>query len=222
VHLPDDQLFTDNAHVGRFVNDVVASMANNTDYSAVAASSSGADSSNGDDMQQASTSTAQCSNDASVQHDSSSVQQHQQQYTQLSQDDYGMSALYLTQDTEGTSNSQTDCTTDAAVDAHCTTSQQCSTNNSEEMNSKQLQHSRSGILWVNTDDTGAHQKACFVDVSVYSRNRCFRMLHSSKYGKTAKLRSVSMQYLIIPLLDNVTHEHCSCARLSQPGHLTAV
>jgi hypothetical protein len=196
VHLPDDQLFTDNAHVGRFVSDVVASMSHSTDYSVVAASSSSCANSSGD-MQHSSTTTTQCSTDTSIQHDSNSAQQQQQQqqYTQLSQDDYGMSALYLTQDTEGNSGQTDDCATAVNEHTQCTTmSQQQCGDHDNELVSKQLPHnrdsssSRSGVLWVNTDDTGTQQKACFVDTSVYSRNRCFRMLHSSKYGKTAKLR----------------------------------
>eukprot|EP00953_Heterococcus_sp_UTEX-ZZ885_P027725 14840-Heterococcus_DN1.PRE.2 len=198
VHLPDDQLFTDNAHVGRFVNDVVASMAHSTDYSVVAASNSSSSSAHSsDDMQQSRTTTIQCCTESTAQHISNSAQQQQQQeqYTQLSQDDYGLSALYLTQDTEGNSGQTDDCATAVNEYTQCTTmsQQQCSTSDNE-LVSKQLPHnrdsssSRSGVLWVNTDDTGKQQKACFVDVSVYSRNRCFRMLHSSKYGKTAKLR----------------------------------
>jgi hypothetical protein len=196
VHLPDDQLFTDNAHVGRFVSDVVTSMSHSTDYSVVAASSSSSANSS-DDMQQSSTTTKQCSAESTAQHISNSAQQQQQheQYTQLSQDDYGMSALYLTQDTEGNSGQTEDCATAVNEHTQCTTmsQQQCGDRDNEVI-SKQFLHSkdssssRSGVLWVNTDDTGTQQKACFVDVSVYSRNRCFRMLHSSKYGKTAKLR----------------------------------
>jgi hypothetical protein len=179
VHLPDDQLFTDNAHVGRFVNDIVASMACNTNHSAVAAGSA--------DLQQSSTDSKQCSADTSVQHDCNSAQQQkqqqQQQYTQLSQDDYGMSALYLTQDTESTNTQTDDCVTAVNEHTQCTTiSQQCSTSDNDVI-SKHLPHSkdsssRNGILWVNTDDTGTQQKACFVDVSVYSRNRCFRFVLS--------------------------------------------
>ena len=92
-----------------------------------------------------------------------------------------------TQSTQETAGSCSDdgCSGFAALSIECPT-QHFTQYSQAESGSQSSRPQTDGPLWVESDRPG--QRVNFVDVSVYSRNRCFRMVHSSKFGKSTVLR----------------------------------
>ncbi|CAM9198216.1 unnamed protein product, partial [Ectocarpus sp. 13 AM-2016] len=190
-HLPGDQLFLDNSHVGRFVNSLAAELESWRAPQSPSTSATPPGIGRSDILPTAeaaaATAVPYCGSRSGG--GNTGGEDHLGE-TPVSDDYVPTSAVAIptvaTTRTEGNGDASTALTPTAAT-APTTAKADCS-NDDRTNGGGDGDGGGAGALerlWVKAGDG---RRVLFADVSVYTRNRCFRLLGSSKFGKAARLR----------------------------------
>ncbi|CBN75167.1 similar to coiled-coil domain containing 111 [Ectocarpus siliculosus] len=188
-HLPGDQLFLDNSHVGRFVNSLAAELESWRAPQSPSTPATPPGIGRDDIVPTATAAAAVAVPHCVIRSGGGNAGGGDHLGGTPSSDDFPTSAVPVptvaTAPRDGDGDSSTGSTPTTAT-APTTAKADCS--NDDKTNGGGGGGGGAGALerlWVKDGDG---RRVLFADVSVYTRNRCFRLLGSSKFGKAACLR----------------------------------